>query len=292
MALFQINRKGLSLIRTKEFSLEKELQGLVEQNLETVFNCRFVASEFRTGDEHGGRIDTLALSEDNNPVIIEYKKVESSELVNQSLYYTQWLNDHKGDFQVAAQERLGKVQIDWSEIRTICIAPDFKKYDLYAVQAMGVSIELWKYSLFSDDHLHLDEVFRRSAVTTSRPKEPQREYSFEEHLTKGSTETKKLAEYLRENIQELDETVVESPKKFYVAYKVTQNFVCLEVHKKNILLYLKLNPDKVIPMPKNGRDVRKIGHYGTGDFELAITNEEEGKMALEYVKRSFEATGG
>ena len=61
------------------FSTEKALQTLVERNLDSIFNCRFVASEHPTGPQHGGRIDTLALSEDNNPVIIEYKKVESSE---------------------------------------------------------------------------------------------------------------------------------------------------------------------------------------------------------------------
>ena len=37
--------------------------------------------------QHAGRIDSLALSEEDNPVIIEYKKVESSELINQSLFY-------------------------------------------------------------------------------------------------------------------------------------------------------------------------------------------------------------
>jgi len=40
-------------------------------------------------------------TEENNPVIIEYKRIESSELVNQSLYYLSWIKDHKGDFQIA-----------------------------------------------------------------------------------------------------------------------------------------------------------------------------------------------
>jgi RecB family endonuclease NucS len=72
-----------------------------------VFNCRLVATEFPTGAQHAGRIDTLALSEDNNPVIIEYKNVESSDLINQSLFYLAWLHDHRGDFQIAAQRALG-----------------------------------------------------------------------------------------------------------------------------------------------------------------------------------------
>lgn len=76
----------LDPVEQTNFSIEKELQTLIEKNLEVVFNCRFVASEFSTGALHAGRIDSLALSEENNPVIIEYKKVESSELINQSLF--------------------------------------------------------------------------------------------------------------------------------------------------------------------------------------------------------------
>ena len=87
MAIFEINSGKAKLIRLSEFRLEKDLQKTIENNLDTIFNCRFVATEFSTGDIHSGRIDTLAISEDNNPVIIEYKKVASSELINQSLYY-------------------------------------------------------------------------------------------------------------------------------------------------------------------------------------------------------------
>lgn len=74
MPFFQIQNKTLKLVKSTNFNVEKELQTLIERNLDTTFNCRFIASEFLTGAEHAGRIDTLALSEDNNPVIIEYKK--------------------------------------------------------------------------------------------------------------------------------------------------------------------------------------------------------------------------
>lgn len=141
MPLYQKLEKVLSLIKQKPFNNEKELQDLIGKNLDTIFNCRFVASEFPTGPVHGGRIDTLALSEDNNPVIIEYKVVESSQLINQSLFYLSWMQDHKGDFQVAVDNTLkGKIDIDWSDIRVICIAPGYKKYDLHAVQMMGSQI--------------------------------------------------------------------------------------------------------------------------------------------------------
>ena len=121
MPLFEQNAGQLVLAEQSNFALEKDLQSLIEQNLETVFSCRFVATEFSTGAQHAGRIDTLGLSEDGNPVIVEYKKVESPGLINQSLYYLNWIADHRGDFELAAQNALGQaVTVDWSDVRVIC----------------------------------------------------------------------------------------------------------------------------------------------------------------------------
>ncbi len=111
MPLFQRDKQKLELIKPQKFSSEKELQSLIESNLEEMFNCKFIATEFSTGPVHGGRIDTLALSEENNPVIIEYKVVESSQLVNQSLYYLSWINDHKGDFEIAVQKNIQMIKL-------------------------------------------------------------------------------------------------------------------------------------------------------------------------------------
>ena len=80
---------------------------MIEHNLKTVFNFRFVATEFSTGSVHAGRIDTLALSEDGNPVIIEYMRVASSELINYSLSYLACLQDHYWDFEIAVHKALG-----------------------------------------------------------------------------------------------------------------------------------------------------------------------------------------
>lgn len=303
MPLYRIDGGKMRLSKAINFPLEKDIQKLIESNLDAVFNCRFVATEFSTGAEHAGRIDTLALSEDNSPVIIEYKKVESSELVNQSLYYLSWIKDHKGDFQVAVNKALGRsIEVDWSEVRVICIAPGYKKYDLHAVQMMGQDIELWQYRLFDNDCMGLDEVFRRkSALGREVVADPDRKaimseagrkaaitkltgaYSIEEHLKHADTKTAQLVGELREFIQGMSDSVEESPKKLYVAYKTTQNFVCMEIKKLKVTLYLKLDP-KVEPLLPNCRDTTDIGHFGTGDYEVTISNSNEIGQAMELIK--------
>lgn len=320
MPLFQIATNKLAPVTQSNFKDERALQRLVEENLGVVFNCRLVASEFSTGANHAGRIDTLALSEDNNPVILEYKKVESSELINQSLFYLAWLQDHKGDFQVAAQKALGpRIEIDWSDIRVICIAPNYKKYDLHAVQVMGANIELWAYRLFANGSLYLEEVFQRAytgtgtsvivaaaSTATSVGKNPvmvaagkkaaltkaTASYTFEEHLEGHSPVIREIALAVQEFMIGLDPSVEESPKKYYVAYRTSQNIACMEVQKQKVTLFLKLNPKKVTGPKGMFRDVSDIGHFGTGDFELTVSSLEDLEIAKPFMRQAYETVGG
>ena len=96
-------------------------------------------------------IDTLALSEDHNPVIIEYKNVESSELINQSLYYLSWIHDRRATFGWRLKQALVRSrQVDWSDVRVICIAPNYRSTISTPSSVMGANIELWTYRLFAN----------------------------------------------------------------------------------------------------------------------------------------------
>ncbi|MCD4795492.1 MAG: DUF5655 domain-containing protein [Bacteroidales bacterium] len=312
MAIFEIKDKKVNRIKPTEFKFEKDLQNLVERNLETFFNCRFIASEFSTGNIHSGRIDTLAISEDDNPVIIEYKKVASSDLINQSLFYLHWITDHKGDFQVAVNNTLKeKLVVDWSDIRVICIAPEFKKYDLHAVQVMGANIELWQYKIYENGIISIEEVYKRTETRThisieNNGKNPvmvaagkkaaetrkNATYTIDEHIDKVNPDLTELLNEIREYIVNLDSSIEETPKKYYIAYKTTQNFVCIEPQKKKLVLFLKLNPDEMGKLPKQARDVKNIGHFGTGDLELTIRNITDFEETKELINKSLINIGG
>ncbi len=313
MPMFAIQKKTLTPISKTNFNLEKDLQRLVEGNLGAVFNCRFVASEFVTGQVHAGRIDTLSLSEENNPVIIEYKKVESSELVTQSLFYLNWIYDHKGDYEIAVQSALGNdVKVDWSDVRVICIAPNYRKYDLHAVQMIGANIELWSYRLFENSTLYFEQVYGKSDLSmtessvASNGKNPVMVaagkkaaltratgiYTFKEHIENRPEKIKDLAIQIQEHITGLDPAMKENPKKLYVGYKTSQNIVCMELRNQKIILYLKLNPETLDKMPKIGRDVTNVGHYGTGDLSLTIRNEDNLEIAKPYIEMAYKRLGG
>lgn len=310
MPLFAVSKTTLRPVPQRPFPSEKVLQHLIESNLDVVFKCRLVATEFSTGAQHAGRIDTLALSEDNNPVIIEYKNVESSDLINQSLFYLGWMHDHRGDFQVAVQRALGeKIEVDWSAVRVICIAPNFRKYDLHAVRVMGAALELWTYRFFENDVVYLEEVFQKSDAGVSLAtggKNPvmvaagkkaaltraTSEYTFDQHVKDKPQHIRELALAVNDFITGLDSSIQVVPKKFYVAYKTSQNIVCLEVKQKKLHLFLKLDPKRFGGPKGISRNVADVGHFGTGDLEITVTSQADLQQAKPFVEKAYEEVGG
>jgi RecB family endonuclease NucS len=104
--LFHIANGQVNALLGATETVEKSVQILFERNLEALLGVRFLASKFTT--THGGRIDTLGLDENGCPVILEYKRATNENVINQGLFYLDWLMDHRKVFQWLVLEKLGK----------------------------------------------------------------------------------------------------------------------------------------------------------------------------------------
>jgi predicted transport protein len=101
-----------------------------------------------------------------------------------------------------------------------------------------------------------------------------------------------LALAVNDYVTGLDSLIEVAPKKFYVSYRTSQNIVCLEVQQKRILLFLKLDPKKVSGPKGISRDVSKIGHYGTGDLEIALSTRDDLEAAKPFIELAYRSVGG
>ncbi|PRX24086.1 putative transport protein [Orenia metallireducens] len=291
--IYKIQEGQATQLKRATVSLEKELQNLIEANLEEIFGIEFLASEFSTGERHGVRMDTLGIDENNSPVILEYKRNKSQNIINQALFYLDWLMDHQGDFELLVRDKLGKkIEIDWSSPRVLCIAETFNKYDTYAVAQMGRPIELIQYQLFEEDLLNINILTSNEEVDYSAPKKSTEErieksYCLDDHKAKGTELTIDLFEELQEFILLLGDDITVSYRKFYIAYRTIRNFACLEIHKKHLLIYLSLNPIEVDLADERLRDVSDIGHYGTGNLEVRVESVEDIDVARDLIEKSY-----
>jgi predicted transport protein len=117
-------------------------------------------------------------------------------------------------------------------------------------------------------------------------------YTLEEHFEGLNEEMKELFQNIRDFITGLDNSIEEAPKKKYVAYKTSQNFACLQATKNKIVIYLKLDADQLKTIPKQGRDVKDIGHFGTGDFELTIKSIDDFDETKYLINEAYKNIGG
>jgi len=291
MAIFLTANNSTKQLKKKDFHNEKELQTFIEENMESLFGVRFVASEFTTSKQHGGRIDSLGLDENNSPIIIEYKWGEKDNIINQGLFYLDWLVDHTGDFQLLVQNKLGKnINVDFGSPRVLLVAQTFSKYDQYAINRMAENIELWGYSNYENNIFELKLIASSQAKTTSTAKQISKvnydEYSVAGHLKNKSDQIKELFFSLQEKILALDseQKIEENPRKLYIAYKVGRGFAEVKIQQNDIKIWIA----EGINDPKGMiRDVSNIGHHGNGSSEITLMSFDELDYVVGLIEQSY-----
>lgn len=299
--LFLVHDGTVTQLEGQSVSLEKSLQSLIENHLDTFLGIRLLATEYSTGKTHGGRIDTLGIDENGCPCIIEYKRASNENVINQGLFYLDWLLDHKGEFELLVLKKLGQEaasNIEWSSPRLLCIAGDFTKYDEHAVQQINRNIELLRYLRFGDDLLLFELVNAVQASTTldEEPKAGKAKYkdkSVSQQLAQASPKLTDLYEALKAMLTGLGDDVQVKILKLYVAFRRIKNFASVEVHaggQERLIVYVKVDPDTVRLEEGFTRDVRNVGHWGTGSLEITIKSMADLERAKPLLEKSYEVS--
>lgn len=291
--LFRIEDGNTHELEGESLAIEKSLQNIIEENSEELLGIKFLETEYTTGKKHGGRIDTLAIDENYCPVIIEYKRTTNENVINQGLFYLDWLLDHKAEFELIVMKKLGKDfsdKIDWSSPRLLCIAGGFTRYDEHAVKQINRNIELYRYKYFENTYLMLDLVNTTFEVKNIIDVNKEKETYLNKQLKFSSEHLTNLYKELKEYLMNLGDDVQFKELKLYLAFKRIKNFVCMEIlpNKQKLLLYVKVDVKNVAFEKGFIRDVTNIGHYGTGNLAIEIRNKEDIEKAKKYIEESYE----
>lgn len=301
--LFRLSEGQAIELPGRAVAVERQLQALIESQMPAFLGVRFLASEYATGKTHKGRIDSLGLDENGCPVIVEYKRHSNENVINQGLFYLDWLLDHQAEFRWLVMERLGKEvadAIDWTGTRLLCIAADFTRYDQHAVQQIPRNIELIRYKLFGDDLLLLELVnavsvsdatagkAEASSTASGTPRSVGRDKTAEEQLAQAQPGIRQLYDSLASYLNALGDDVQEKHLKLYTAFRRLKNFACVIPYRDKLLVMLKLDPDTVTLEDGFSRDTRNIGTWGTGDLELTLRTQADMDKAKPLLDRSYQ----
>ena len=289
LKLFKIGSEVKEL-KSSSATVEKELQNTIEKNMYEFFGVRFLQSEYRIDN---GRMDSIGIDENNCPVIFEYKCHSNENVINQGLFYLNWLLEHKANFKLLVIEKLGikeAEEIDWSMPRVVCIAGDFNKYDEEAIKQINRNVSLIRYKKYENDLL-LFELLNTNTVApleieNDSVSKKQVEKTFVEQYESAPNKLKQIFDEIKNYALSLGDDVTDNTLKLYMALKKIKNFATMEIYQSKIIINFRLNPDN-FELVNGLRDVRNIGHWGCGDLELTVKSEKDIDFAKNLIEQAY-----
>ena len=243
---FKLKNNKLESMNSIPFSKEKEIQNLVENNLEELFSLTFLSTEFRIKNQI---FDTLCFDEDSRSfVIIEYKNSVSKSVSDQGMAYLSTLINNKADFILELIDKniaIKKEEIDWSQSKVIFIAPKFMDYSKSI--NLKVPWELWeinklpdnvisfrKYETDSNQSLaNLSDSIHDSQINTLSK---EIKVYTEEDLLKNRDTTKELYFSLKDELLKLHDSNFVASKTYMTLRKNNKVVLYIGIGQKDIQL--------------------------------------------------------
>lgn len=296
--LFSI-KPNVQEVELKSEKLEKNVQQLIENSMEDFFGVRFLQSEYvinHVGDyeNQGGRIDSLGIDENNCPIVFEYKRDSNENVINQGLFYLDWLMEHRAEFWRLVFNKLGKEvadSIDWTSPAVYCIAGSFGKYDLHAIKQMNRNIRLVRYakcdSMILFEFLNAPSTTSMTTLSAGRTVDRKSvDKTFAEQYAIAPERLREVVDETRQYMALLGDDVSENELKLYLAIKKARNIVCVEVNQKRVTLHVPLDPS-TISETNLVKNVANKGHWGTGDVEISLKSLEELEEVKPLLERAY-----
>ncbi|KGN82374.1 hypothetical protein HW49_01895 [Porphyromonadaceae bacterium COT-184 OH4590] len=301
MKIYHKTKNILSDLKEIPFKLERDIQRLLEENLEQVTGLELVKSEFSIQEQ---RIDTLAFdAESKSFVIIEYKRSHNYSVFDQGVGYLRTLLQYKADFVLEYNENLGKSlkkdKVDWSQSKVVFVSPAFNSHQKKAVDFKDLNIELWEIKQFEGDIVTLNRL-KKSASAPSVKLSAQKEnsqfqeitkelktYTEEDFLKGKPDEMLELYEEVKQAICNLSPEIEVVPQKHYVAFRIgKRNISDIEIQRSGLKLFINKKIGELDDPKKLMTDVSKKGHLGNGDYQVKITDLKNIEYLMSLVKQA------
>ncbi len=292
MSIFTLRQGQLFTLSTLPFRYEKDLQKLIEDNLMSLLEVHYLASQYPMNN--GGRIDTLGVDVNGSPVIIEYKRDRNGNVINQALSYLNALKSQKEEFfRMLMINKLGKnladsIRLDWKHPRVICIAESFNRYDMDTVAVVPLRIELYRYCQYEAGIFQLEPAQVNEQQNIATPVQHGMHPSVFDILKKqvnASSQVQHLFDELRERILSIDDRIVEKTNRKGVAYVVARHFA--EIQIKRDMLVIDLRPLDY-PDPRNLVERIAIGYTLTMNRRIKLQQAGDLDYVFSIILKSYQ----
>ena len=300
MILYSNQVGKLTEIKENPFRLEKDIQQVFEANIFSIMGLELVKSEFTIKNK---RIDTLAFDKQNGAfIIIEYKRDKNISVVDQGFTYLSLMLENKADFIVeyneSLKQNLKREDVDWSQTRVAFVSTNFTDNQIQATNFKDIAIELWEIKQFDNDTVIISPIKKSNAAESIKPLTQNKEalkkvteeikvYTEEDHIDKASETTSELYEKFKKAILNLADGIEVIPKKHYIAFKKGSNITDISILKKSLKIFINAKAGQLDDPKKIAQDVSSIGHWGNGDYQVQIENDNDMEYIMSLIKQAI-----
>lgn len=132
-----------------------------------------------------------------------------------------------------------------------------------------------------------EQVLERYSKVENEPDDDGQVYNLE-HYEYLQGKNLELYNLLRRRVLNINSSVREEYKKFYIAFKASTNFVDIVPQKSRLRLSLNIPFDEVDD-PKNiCKDVSQVGRWGNGDAEVGFDSEEQIDYLMTLIQQAYD----
>jgi predicted transport protein len=305
MRLFGIDGNKLTSISTNPFQLERDIQKLIENNVQELFDLEFVKSELTI---QNFRLDTLCFNKMSNSfVIIEYKKGSNYSVIDQGYTYLSTLLNNKSDFILEYNETLGgslkRDEIDWSQSRVIFISPKFSEYQKTSINFKNLPFELWEVTRFKNNLLGLTKIDTNSDVdiTSTVEKDNSKSivktvskeivtYDENYHINKNKTRPQEIVDLyyeFKDRVLSIGDNIELNIGKTWMGFKQNRIFCDVVIFNEGVVVYINMKKGELNDYLNKCQDMSDKGHWGNGDYKIVIRTVEDIDYVMSLVKQSF-----
>jgi predicted transport protein len=77
------------------------------------------------------------------------------------------------------------------------------------------------------------------------------------------------------------------PKKHYIAFKKGSNITDISILKKSLKIFINAKTGQLDDPKKIAQDVSSIGHWGNGDYQVQIENDNDMEYIMSLIKQAI-----
>ena len=310
MDLYKLNKNKLSPIDQDQFKLEKDIQNIVEQNTEEIFNLQLVKSEFAIKNY---RIDSLCFDQETNSfVIIEYKKGSSYSVIDQGFSYLSTMLNNKSDFVLEYNEStnsgLKRDQVDWTQSRVIFISTSFNSFQTDSVNFKDIPFELYQVKRFKGGVISINQISSKSKesiksvkainIDNNKVLDQVSVYDEDSQLKGSSQRIRELYFQLKERMSSWQDVKFKTTRNYVSVGRGNKTKIYINIQKERLKLHLLRRIDfkgnvksaKVmftIDDPKKIHTLYKSSHKE--QYQILLKDEKDIDYVVSLLKQKYDS---